>query len=82
MHDRLYASTVMCFKHNKIIMLPATVRWTVICKMAVILCNPIVVDFESKGSVGQASILTRYYYCKSAGLLKFFVLVYRKATKL
>jgi hypothetical protein len=41
------------------------------------------VDFESKGSAGQTSILTRgYYYRKNTGILKFFVRVYEKGAKL
>jgi len=43
----------------------------------------ILVEFESKGFAGQASILTcGYYYRKNVGLLKFCVRVYKKGTKL
>lgn len=43
----------------------------------------ILVEFESKGFAGQASILTcGYYYLKNVGLLKFCVRVYKKGTKL
>jgi hypothetical protein len=43
----------------------------------------ILVEFESKGFAGQASILTcGCYYRKNVGILKFCVRVYKKSTKL